>query len=56
VSIRKSNRWTRERIVSGIRFGSVVAKMNTVWGGGSSRIFSNPLKADFESMCTSSMM
>ena len=56
VSIRKSSRCTRERIVSGIRFGSVVAKMKTTWGGGSSRIFSSPLNADFESMWTSSMM
>jgi hypothetical protein len=32
--MRKSNRCTRERIVSGIRFGSVVARTNTTWGGG----------------------
>jgi hypothetical protein len=54
--MRKSNRCTRERIVSGIRFGSVVAKTNTTWAGGSSRILSSPLKAAFDSMCTSSMM
>ena len=56
VSMRKSNRCTRERIVSGMRLGSVVARMNTTWGGGSSSVFSSPLKACFDSMWTSSMM
>ena len=56
VSIRKSKRWQRDRIVSGMRLGSVVARMKTTCGGGSSSVFSSPLKAAFDSMWTSSMM
>ena len=52
----KSKRCTRERMVSGIFWDSVVAKMNTTWAGGSSRVFNKALKAPIESMCTSSMM
>jgi hypothetical protein len=51
----KSNRWTRDRIVSGMRFASVVAKMNTTWAGGSSSVFKRALNAPFDSMCTSSI-
>ena len=52
----KSNRWQRERIVAGSRWGSVVARMNTAWAGGSSRVFRRALNAPVDSMCTSSMM
>ena len=34
----------------------VVAKINFEWGGGSSSVFNNALKALLESMCTSSIM
>ncbi len=43
-------------MVSGTFWGSVVARMNTTWLGGSSSVFNNALKAAVESMCTSSMM
>ena len=52
----KSKRCTRERMVSGILFTSVVAKMNLTCGGGSSSVFRSALNASFVSMCTSSMM
>ncbi|OPZ67264.1 MAG: hypothetical protein BWY81_01394 [Firmicutes bacterium ADurb.Bin467] len=52
----KSNRWQRERIVAGNFCGSVVARMNTAWRGGSSSVLSSALNAPVESMCTSSMM
>ena len=54
--VPKSNRWHRERMVSGSFWGSVVAKMNLTLGGGSSRVFNRALKASLVSMCTSSMM
>ena len=37
--VAKSNRWQRERMVSGTFFGSVVQKMNLTFGGGSSSVF-----------------
>jgi uncharacterized protein YukE len=43
-------------MVVGILCASVVAKMNTTWGGGSSSVFSSALKALDDSMWTSSMM
>ena len=52
---RKSKRWQRETMVAGTFWGSVVARMNTTWGGGSSRVLSRALKAELESLCTSSM-
>jgi hypothetical protein len=52
---RRSNRWQRLMIVGRILFASVVAKMNFTCGGGSSRVFNSALKAEAESMCTSSM-
>src|SRR5262245_62497054 len=54
--VLKMNCWHLERIVAGTLCRSVVAMMNMTCGGGSSRIFSNALKADVDSMCTSSMM
>ncbi|CVH75984.1 hypothetical protein BN3658_00534 [Coriobacteriaceae bacterium CHKCI002] len=53
---RKSKRWQREWIVSGTFCGSVVARMNTTWLGGSSSVFSSALNAAVDSMCTSSIM
>ena len=53
---RKSKRMQRERTVIGTFSISVVAKRNLTCSGGSSSVFSRPLKACFESMCTSSMM
>src|SRR5436189_919460 len=50
------NCWQRDRIVAGNLCRSVVAMMNTTCDGGSSRIFRSALKAEVESMCTSSMM
>ena len=41
----KSNRWQRDRIVIGIFWTSVVAKMNLTCGGGSSSVFSRALNA-----------
>ena len=52
----KSNRWQRDSIVAGRRWGSVVASMNTACFGGSSSVLSSALKAPVDSMCTSSMM
>jgi hypothetical protein len=37
-------------------FGSVVARTNTTWAGGSSSVFSRALDAAVESMWTSSTM
>ena len=53
---RRSNRWQRDRTVTGTLRISVVAKMNFTWAGGSSSVFNKALKAEVESMCTSSMM
>ncbi len=53
---RRSKRWQRDSTVTGICRISVVAKMNFTCSGGSSSVFRSPLKAGFESMCTSSMM
>ena len=53
---RKSKRWHRDNTVTGTLRISVVAKMNLTCSGGSSKVFSRPLKAALESMCTSSMM
>ena len=52
----KSNRWHREMMVGGRRSGSVVARTNTLWGGGSSSVFRNALKASLVSAWASSMM
>ena len=41
--VPKSNRWHRDKIVSGSLFGSVVQKMNLTIGGGSSEIQKNIL-------------
>ncbi len=46
----------RDSTVTGIFCGSVVARMNFTCAGGSSSVFSIALNADFDSMCTSSMM
>ncbi|OQC28507.1 MAG: hypothetical protein BWX71_00791 [Deltaproteobacteria bacterium ADurb.Bin072] len=53
---RKSYRWQRESTVTGTLASSVVARMKTTWGGGSSSVFSRALNALLESMWTSSMM
>ena len=53
---RKSYCWQRERMVSGILWYSVVAKMNFTRGGGSSSVFRSALNAPVESMWTSSMI
>ena len=53
---RRSNRWQRDRTVTGTLRISVVAKMNFTCGGGSSSVFRSALKAEVLSMCTSSMM
>ena len=45
-----SKYWHLDIIVSGILFGSVVAKINIIWAGGSSNVFKNALKAAFDSM------
>ncbi len=52
----KSKRWQRERMVAGSFCGSVVARMNTMYSGGSSSVLSRALKAALDSMWTSSMM
>ena len=52
----KSKRWQRDRMVIGIFWTSVVAKMNLTCGGGSSRVFSRALKDSRVSMWTSSTM
>ena len=43
-------------IVSGSLLGSVVARMNITWAGGSSSVFKRALKASLVSMWTSSMI
>ena len=48
--------WQRLLMVAGTLWSSVVAKMNTMYGGGSSMVLRSALKALFESMCTSSIM
>ena len=53
---RKSNRCVREVIVAGSRCGSVVTRMNTACGGGSSSVFSSAFAASAVSMWASSMM
>ena len=53
---RKSKRWQRDRTVSMTLFGSVVAKMNSTCGGGSSSVFSSAFHACLLSMCASSTM
>ncbi len=53
---RKSKRWQRDKTVTGTCRISVVAKMNLTCSGGSSKVFSKPLKAAFESICTSSII
>jgi hypothetical protein len=52
---RRLNCRHRERTVAGTFCGSVVARMNLRYGGGSSSVFSIALKAVVESMCTSSI-
>ena len=56
VSLRKSKRWQRERIVAGILWRSVVARMKTACPGGSSRVFRRAWNAAEEIAWTSSMM
>ena len=56
LSRRKSKRWQRLIIVKGIVWTSVVARIRTVLGGGSSSVFNNALKAGKVIMWTSSMM
>jgi len=47
---RKSYRWHRDKIVGSTFSGSVVARMNFTWLGGSSSVFSSALNADLLSM------
>ena len=54
--LRKSNLWHLDKIVTGIFFTSVVAKINLRWAGGSSKVFNRALKACFDNMWTSSMI
>ncbi len=53
---RRSKRWQRDRTVIGTFRISVVANTNFTCSGGSSSVFSRPLKACVDSMWTSSMM
>ena len=53
---KSSNLWHLERIVTGIFLTSVVAKINFKLGGGSSKVFNNPLKACFDNIWTSSII
>ncbi len=53
---RNTNCWHRPITVSGIFCASVVHRMNTTWGGGSSSVFNSALNAGSVSMCASSMM
>ena len=46
----RSNLWQREMMVGKILCGSVVAKINLTWAGGSSRIFNRALNAALLSM------
>jgi hypothetical protein len=55
-SRRKSKRDTRDRIVAGSSWTSVVAKMKVTCSGGSSSVLSRALNAEPVSMWTSSMM
>ncbi len=52
----KSNRWQRSTIVGITLWGSVVARMKTVLGGGSSSVFKNAFQASRVSMWASSRM
>ena len=52
----KSYIWQRERMVGSILCFSVVARMNMAWRGGSSSVFRKALKAEADSICTSSMI
>ena len=56
VMFRRLNCRQRESTVIGTFCGSVVARMNFTYSGGSSRVLSIALKAVVESMCTSSIM
>ena len=51
-----SRRWQRESTVAGIFCGSVVHITKMTWSGGSSNVLSSALKAEVESMWTSSMI
>ncbi len=51
---RKWNSWQRDRMVAGTASISVVAKMKTRWGGGSSTILSRASKAWRDRRWTSS--
>ena len=53
---RKLNCKQRDSTVTGTFCGSVVARINFTWAGGSSSVLSMALNALFESMCTSSMI
>ena len=44
-----------DKTVEGILSGSVVARIKTTCGGGSSKVFKSELKLCLESMCTSSI-
>ncbi len=46
----KSKRWQRLRIVAGSFCGSVVARMNTTYSGGSSSVLSSALNAEVDSI------
>ncbi len=52
----KSKRWQRSTIVAITLCGSVVARMKTVLGGGSSRVLRNAFHASRVSMWASSRM
>ena len=52
----KSKIWQRLNMVGRILCFSVVAKIKMAYGGGSSRVFKNALKAEELSMCTSSII
>jgi formiminotetrahydrofolate cyclodeaminase len=56
VILRRMNFCTRERIVAGTLFISVVANMKITCGGGSSISFRSAFHEAVESMCASSMM
>ena len=45
LTLDKSNLWHLDRIVTGIFFSSVVAKINFKYSGGSSKVFKRALKA-----------
>ena len=52
----KSYRWHLLRMVTGILWASVVARIKMTYSGGSSSVFKSALKAPIDSICTSSMM